>query len=230
MIVLSRFGYLQSAFPNDPSSARQADALVELLDWLKIDRIPVAGGSAGALSAVQFALRHPEPTSALILVVPAANVRGRDPIKMGRTTEWLVRRLTTSDFLFWSATKAARDHMIGTLLATDPKLVEQAAEPERERVSRILEEILPVSWRWRGMLNDTKLAGDPARVDFTRVSAPTLVIAVEDDRFGTAETARDIAAAVPNAKLVIYRQGGHIWVDHDAELWREVAAFADAHQ
>jgi 2-hydroxy-6-oxonona-2,4-dienedioate hydrolase len=48
---------------------------------------------------------------------------------------------------------------------------------------------------------------------------------VEDDRFGTAATARDIAAAVPCAKLVIYPQGGHIWVGHDRELWTEVEAF-----
>lgn len=230
VIAPSRFGYLQSAFPDEPSSARQADAFVELLDGLKIDRIPVAGGSAGALSAVEFALRYPERTSALILVVPAANLRGRDPVQMSGTTEWLVRRLTTSDFLFWSGTKVARYRMVGTLLATNPKLAEQASAMERQRVNRILAEILPVSWRWRGMLNDAKLAGHPAQVDFRKLSVPTLVISVEDDRFGTAETARDIAAAVPDAKLVIYPQGGHVWVGHDAELWREVAAFVDAHQ
>jgi 2-hydroxy-6-oxonona-2,4-dienedioate hydrolase len=230
VIAPSRFGYLRSAFPDDPSSARQADAFVELLDQLKIGRIPVAGGSAGALSAVQFAIRHPDRTSGLILVVPAANVRGRDPVEMSGTTEWLVRRLTTSNFLFWSATQSARNQMIGTLLATDPKLVEETSGPERQRVNRILEEILPVSRRWRGMLNDARTAGHPARVDFTKVSVPTLVISVEDDRFGTAQTARDIAAAVPDAKLVIYPQGGHVWVGHDDDLWWEVAAFVDAHQ
>ena len=57
------------------------------------------------------------------------------------------------------------------------------------------------------------------------MTVPTLVISVEDDRFGTAQTARDIAAAVPNAKLVVYPSGGHIFVGHDAELWREVGHF-----
>lgn len=60
IISPSRFGYLRSAFPADPSSENQADAFVRLLDHLKIDRLPVAGGSAGALSAPQFALRHPD--------------------------------------------------------------------------------------------------------------------------------------------------------------------------
>src|SRR5690242_16486728 len=57
VIAPSRFGYLRSGFPADSSSERQADAFVELLDHLKIEKVAVAGGSAGALSAVQFALR-----------------------------------------------------------------------------------------------------------------------------------------------------------------------------
>ena len=228
VIAPSRFGYLRSDFPPDPSSERQADAFVELLDQLKIDKLPVAGGSAGALSAVQLALRHPDRVSALILVVPAANVRGQDPVKMGALAEFLVRRLSTSDLLFWLATKAWRDAMIGTLLATDPALVDHAPPADRARAHRILEEILPVSLRWRGMLNDARLAGNPARADFQALRVPTLVISVEDDRFGTAATARDIAASVPGARLVIYPQGGHIWVGHDAELWRAVEGFLQA--
>jgi len=229
IIAPSRFGYLRSDFPSDPSSERQADALAQLLDHLNIDRVAVAGGSAGALSAVQFALRHPDRTSALILVVPAANVRGRDPVEMSNIAAFFVRRLVTSDLLFWIALKTRRDQMIGTLLATDPELVANASAAEGQRAQRILDEIMPVSRRWRGMLNDANLAGHPARVDFTKIKVPTLVISVEDDRFGTAATARDIAAAVPGAKLVIYPHGGHIWVGHDAEVWREVAAFVRAH-
>lgn len=227
IIAPSRFGYLRSDFPADPSSERQADALAELLDRLGIERLAVAGGSAGALAAVQFALRHPERTSALVLIVPAANVRGADPVKMSAAEEFMVRRLARSDFLFWAASRVARDRMIGTLLATDPRLVRAAPAAERRRAHRILEEIMPVSRRWRGMLNDGKLAGDRARVDFSRIAVPTLVISVEDDRFGTAQTARDIAAAVPGARLLIYPEGGHIWVGHDAALWREVRAFVE---
>jgi 2-hydroxy-6-oxonona-2,4-dienedioate hydrolase len=228
VIAPSRFGYLRSDFPNDPSSERQADAFVEMLDKLGIERLPVAGGSAGALSAVQFALRHPQRCSALILVVPAANVRGTDPVEMTRLQQFLVREMTTSDLLFWAGVKLRRDQMIGTLLATDPALVHQASQQEQRRVERVLDEILPVSLRSRGMLNDAKLAGRPARVDFTKITVPTLVISAEDDRFGTASTARDIAAAVPRARLIIYPSGGHVWVGHDEDVWTQVARFLAA--
>lgn len=82
VIAPSRFGYLRSSWPAEPSAERQADAFVDLLDQLKLDKVAVAGGSAGALSAVQFALWHPDRTSALILIVPAANFEGHDPNEM----------------------------------------------------------------------------------------------------------------------------------------------------
>jgi len=225
VIAPSRFGYLRSEFPRDPSSERQADAFAEMLDKLAIERLPVAGGSAGALSAVQFALRHPDRCSALILVVPAANVRGTDPVEMTPLQQFLVRQMATSDLLFWAGLKLRREQMVGTLLATDPSLVRRASPAEQRRVDRVLEEILPVSRRSRGMLNDAKLAGRPARVDFTKIAVPTLVISAEDDRFGTASTAREIAASVPGARLVIYPSGGHVWVGHDEDVWAEVARF-----
>ena len=115
--------------------------------------------------------------------------------------------------------------MIGTLLATDPALVRNASPSERARADRILDEIMPVEPRSRGMLNDARLAGNPARIDFSRIRVPTLVVSAEDDRFGTASTARDIAAAVPGARLLIFAEGGHIWVGHDQELWSAVANF-----
>lgn len=55
VIAPSRFGYLRSDFPVNPSLAEQADALASLLDNLGIDRIAVIGGSAGALSAIPSA-------------------------------------------------------------------------------------------------------------------------------------------------------------------------------
>ena len=123
-IAPSRFGYLRSSFPHDHSAEAQADAFVALLNHLKLRKVAVAGGSAGAVSAVQFALRHPERTSALIPIVPAANVEGHDPNEMTPAQEWLVRRLLTSDFLYWGARKVAPGQLIGFLLATDPALLD----------------------------------------------------------------------------------------------------------
>ncbi len=229
VIAPSRFGYLRSSWPADPSSERQADAFVDLLDRLKLGKVAVAGGSAGALSAVQFALRHPERTSALILIVPAANVEGHDPNQMSPAQEWLVRRLVTSDFLFWAARESFGERLIGLLLATDPSLLDKAPH-ERRRAYAILDRILPISARWRGMLNDAKLTGHPTRVDFPRLRVPLLLLSAQDDRFGTAPTARAIQRQVPGSRLIIYPTGGHIFVGHQRDSAAETAQFIREHQ
>lgn len=225
VIAPSRFGYLRSSFPADHSSEAQADAFVALLDHQKLRKVVVAGGSAGALSAVQFALRHPDRTSALILIVPAANVEGQDPNEMSPAQEWIVRRLITSDFFYWAARKVAPKQLIGFLLATDPALLDQVPPEERERAYRILDQMLPISARWRGMLNDANLAGHPARVDFRRISIPTLIISAEDDRFGTAGTSKAIARQIPSAQLLLFPDGGHVLLGHDAQSALAIARF-----
>ena len=230
VIAPSRFGYLRSSFPADHSSQAQADAFVALLDHLKLEKVVVAGGSAGALSAVQFALRHPERTSALILIVPAANVQGHDPNQMSPTQEWLVRRLVTSDFLYWSGRKIAPKQLIGFLLATDPALLDQVPADERDRAYRILDQMLPISARWQGMLNDAQLAGHPARMDFRGIRIPTLIISAEDDRFGTAGTSKAIARQMPSSRLLLFPNGGHVLLGHDAASAREIAQFVKQHQ
>ncbi len=205
IIAPSRFGYLRTAFPDDPSLDNQADAFADLLDHLKIERLPVMGGSAGALSALQFAVRHPSRCSAVVAIVPATFVPGRAPVRPGRIGAAIMEYGLQSDFLFWAGMTLAEDKMIATLLATDPALVRKAASPEEQaRVRNILREILPVSARSKGLLNDGLQAGTPPEQKIETIKAPTLAISMEDDRFGTADAARHIAATVPGAELVIY--------------------------
>ncbi len=228
VISPSRFGYLGSAFPTDPSSENQADAFVDLLDALDIDRIPVIGGSAGALSALAFAIRHPDRCAALIPVVPAAYAPNRPPARpWSPGQERLVEAALGSDFLFWAAMSAMPDLMIGSVLATDPALFAAAMPDERSRVQAILDAILPVSERAQGLLNDMRLAGDPQPLPLEAITAPTLAISVEDDRYLTADAARYIADRVAGARLILYPTGGHVWIGHNAELFSAIQGFIE---
>jgi 2-hydroxy-6-oxonona-2,4-dienedioate hydrolase len=218
VIAPSRFGYLRSDFPDDPSAANQAEAFAALLDHLNIKRLPVIGGSAGALCATAFALRYPDRCSALILLVPAANVDGHDPVRMTALQEKVVRMLLSSDFLYWSLLETAPEKLIGALLATDPELLRTVSDNERNRAFSILSAMMPIGARTKGMLNDARQAGSPAKLDFPALHVPLLLISAEDDRFATAATARQIAAKVTGAQLHILPDGGHIWLGHDDEV------------
>jgi pimeloyl-ACP methyl ester carboxylesterase len=185
----------------------------------------VIGGSAGALPAAAFALRHPGRCSHLVLLVPAMNLEGRDPVAFTALQAFFVERLLGSDLWFGAALQAAPGFLMRTLLATDPALLASVAPRERERARLILNELMPVSARTRGMLHDARMAGAPTALDLSAIRVPTLVVSAEDDLFGTAGTARTIAGRVPGARLLMLPDGGHIWLGHDDEVARAIARF-----
>jgi pimeloyl-ACP methyl ester carboxylesterase len=227
VIAPSRFGYLGSPLPPDPSPQAQADAFASLLDRLGIEKVAVCGGSAGALSALEFALRHPVRTAALVLVVPAVFRPREVPRAWSPVTERLVTAALGSDLLFWAAIRLAPRLVIRHVLATDPALVDRAAPEERARVQAMLEGILPVGPRARGILEDTRRVGNPAPVAAERMTVPTLILSCADDLYGTAAAARDLAARIPGAELVIHPAGGHLLVGCAGESRAAIARFLD---
>jgi pimeloyl-ACP methyl ester carboxylesterase len=228
VIAMSRFGYLRTPLPQDASAAAQADAHACLLDALGIRQAAVIGASAGAPSAMQFALRHPDRCSALVLLVPAAYVPrpgGAPPMRTPAWTEFLFETALRSDFLFWLAPRISRSTVMRAILATPPAVVEDASAPEQARVAEMLEQILPVSPRRLGLLNDAAVTSSLQRYELERIAAPTLVISVADDLFGTFDAARYTAEHVPGARFIGYPSGGHLWVGHQDEVVSEIADF-----
>lgn len=228
VIAMSRFGYLRTPLPADASAAAQADAHACLLDALNIRRASIIGASAGAPSSMQFALRHPDRTAALVLLVPAAYVPrpgGAPPMKTPPGTQFLFDTALRSDFLFWVAPRVARDTVIRALLATPPALVEAASPEEKARVAQLIDQVLPVSPRRRGLINDAAVTSSLPRYELERIAAPTLVVSARDDLFGTFDGARYSAEHIPGARFIGYPDGGHLWVGHHAQLMSELAAF-----
>ena len=218
VIAMSRFGYLRTPLPADASAAAQADAHACLLDALKIRRAAVIGASAGAPSSMQFALRHPDRCSALVLLVPAAYVPragGAPPMKTSAWTEFLFDTALRSDFLFWAAPRISRSTVIRAILATPTAVVENASAAEQARVTKMINHILPVTPRRQGLLNDAAVTSSLPRYELERIAAPTLAISLADDLFGTFDGARYIG----------YPSGGHLWVRRQEELVSVIAAF-----
>ena len=230
IIAPSRFGYLRTPLPADASAQAQADAHACLLDALGIERAALIGASAGAPSTLQFALRHPGRTVALVLLVPALYApRPGDaaPLTTPPETPWLFETALDSDFLFWLATRVARDAMLRGLLATSPELLDAADEPEQARVNAMLNQILPVRPRRLGLLNDAAVTSTLPPYPLERVRAPALAIAADDDGFGTDDSARHAAAHIAGAELLLWPTGGHVLVGRDAETTATIVRFLD---
>lgn len=224
VVAMSRFGYLRTPLPADASPAAQADAHACLLDALGIDRAAIVGVSAGAPSSLQFALRHPQRTTAMALLVPLAYAPGI-PSEPSPLARFMYEKAVRSDFLYWSVLKLAPSVVVKTILATPPEVLQRADMQEQARVRTIMQRILPVSARHAGLLNDAAIGGTIGRYELEWISAPTLVISLKDDLYGTYQSACYSAAHIPGARFIGYDRGGHVWVAHHAQIVAELVAF-----
>ena len=225
VIAMSRFGYLRTPMPADASPAAQADAHVCLLDALGIRQAAVLGGSAGGPSAMQMAIRHPGRVTALVLLVPLAYKPDALADSAKPLTPWaekMLMQLIGSDFLFWAGLHVARDQVIRYVLATPPGQVAAASPQERARVNAMLDHILPVSKRAAGLRSDSVLGKNMASYPLESIRAPTLVVSVRDDGYGTYASSQYTASRIPGAKFIGFDTGGHIWVGHDEEVQAEI--------
>jgi 2-hydroxy-6-oxonona-2,4-dienedioate hydrolase len=230
VIAPSRFGYLGTPLPADASPPAQADAHACLLDALGIERAAVLGASAGALSAMQLAIRHPQRVASLVLLVPLAY----RPAAAAETppsplAEKVLLSLIGSDFVYWSAMHLARDQVIARVLATPPVVVAAASPAEQARVQAMVNSILPLSLRAEGLRNETKIATHLQPYALEAIRAPTLLISARDDGYGTYASAEYTASRIANAKFIGFEQGGHLWVGHDDDVHRAVVAHVSLH-
>ena len=231
VIAMSRFGYLRTPLPADASPTAQADAHACLLDALALPKAVVLGGSAGAPSAIQFCLRHASRCSAMVLLVPAlfpGPRAGEPPVKPPAPPSAILNSILGSDFFFWLNAKLARDTMLERIFATPARDFHAAPADEQERLLAAMRNALPMGPRRKGLWNDVAIVASGERYELERVSAPTLVITVENDLFGIYESARQAAWRIPGARLVSFPTGGHLWVGRHREVIAEIRAFLKA--
>jgi pimeloyl-ACP methyl ester carboxylesterase len=231
VIAPSRFGYLGTPLPDDASAQAQADAHACLLDALKVPRAAIMGVSAGGPSALQLALRHPERTTALVLLVPATYAPrpdGAAPRRASRATMFLFDTALRSDFLFWAGSKVAHRTFARAILGTPPEVAAGASPEEQGRLQEVLDHILPVSARRVGLLNDAKVVSTLPRYVLERITAPTLAVSSADDLYGTYAGARFTAEHVRNGRFIGYPSGGHMLVGRDADAAAQIMKFLTA--
>jgi pimeloyl-ACP methyl ester carboxylesterase len=226
IIAPSRFGFLHTPLPsaNAMSFAAQADSFADMLEQLGIEKVAVVGFSAGGPSSIEFALRHPDKTSHLVLV--SAVVHDEPPLQP--SDDAVLNGLFKSDFAFWVLGKYMQPQLLSFLGVTSEI---QASLTPQDRVwvsDSFLPSLNPISPRQPGMLND--------RINFVsidypleRIEAPTLVINAKDDTLVNPSHSLYAKENIPNAVHIQFDSGGHVLLGQHEMIKSDITEFLTQH-
>jgi pimeloyl-ACP methyl ester carboxylesterase len=210
--------------PTGYSAEDMADDLAAILESLGEPRRPVlVGNSFGGLVALTFAHRHPEQARALVLVDGQIADRDYGP-QMSATLglegeerdrkieemfgEWLERHLIDGEL--------DRD-------AADMKTITERTRSRRRRPAEINVERL---------VHGTTIAADIERTpalapeDLAAIRCPVLAVYGEGSEL--LEKSREVAAQLPDCRLVVLPEAAHFVLLHQRDrLAEEIAGFVD---
>jgi pimeloyl-ACP methyl ester carboxylesterase len=215
-IAPSRFGYLGSSMPLGATPAHQADALAALLDALGIDQIDVIAESAGATSALQLALRHPERVKHLAVLV------GNLPGSPTAVVQPSVAKLFNRQLPLWVLRTLAPSMMV-RLVAGIPKEFAMSREDARF-VAEFIDSLFPVSPE--GVDFDAFVSNaDVNDYNLEAIQVPTLIIHTKDDQVASHEASRRAAERIPGARFVSLESGGHLTLGQTKSISGELTDF-----
>jgi pimeloyl-ACP methyl ester carboxylesterase len=182
-----------SAPPGPYSTAMLADDCAELIGELGLGPVPVAGISMGGAIAQELALRHPGLVSKLVLVSTWARLD----------------RYAAEIFQNLAAMRAQADRAAFTQLLQlwiwNPGWFEQSAAglvAERAAAG-------PAMAQHAFAAQAMACAGHDTASRLGQISVPTLITAGSRDVFTPLRFARQLAAAIPGARLEIFDEAAH---------------------
>lgn len=220
-LYISRFGYLRSAMPDEPSAKLQAKVYNDLLDFLHLERLFIMGNSAGGPSAIHFAVDYPEKCSGIILVSSAVlgNTKALPP-------KPFMRAVFGSDFLYWCTVTLFGTRMVSMFV---PGSIWETLPPQEKEtlLDNVFLSVLPVSMRTGGILFDTYVSNPSidGKINFERITSPALIIHAVDDPAPPVEGARLLSKRIPKCEFVSYETGGHLILDHEDDIRRTISRF-----
>ncbi|MFC1997442.1 alpha/beta fold hydrolase [Chloroflexota bacterium] len=222
-VAPSRFGYLGTPLPQNPSPETQADAYAALLDALEIERVPIIGISAGGPSSLQFVLRHPERCTGLVMV-SAVSQAMIDVASNPEVMEKLIDGFLSSDWMAWLGLQLAI-HKIIPPMGVPIQVIKGIDDLDTRWLQTLLAYVLPLHSRRAGLVNDFSQIFKLGVFPSNQIHIPTLIIHAQDDSLVSIKQGRFSAELIPNSRLVELSSGGHLLLGQRASVQSEVEPF-----
>jgi proline-specific peptidase len=234
LIMLNPRGTAGSERPADPRAYQTDDYVAdldELRDHLGLERMPLMGFSHGGVVAQAYAAKHPARVSRLVLASTLA--------RFGSEQE--------------AAMKAGMDKRSGQPWYADSAAALEEEQDGKFRTDQELAELVfrempfyfahygPAEAGYVDTIRSDTFNADALRLfnaeifskfdlrdQLPSITAPTLVIAGEDDFICGPVCAREMSAAIPGAREVIIGDAGHMtFIEQPQAFHDEVAGFLD---
>ncbi len=171
-----------------------ADAVVELMDAVDVERATVVGLSLGGLVAMELGLRYPDRVEGLVLTATTAAPLTPEEAEMRRAT----------------AAQLERDGMLDHALEMAGRLFGPAARRDPSLVLPVLETMLTTSPAGAA----AALRGRAERPPYDRLlgelRVPALVLAGDEDSYSTEEITAQLVASLPDPEVLILPGIGHL--------------------
>jgi pimeloyl-ACP methyl ester carboxylesterase len=215
-IFVSRPGYLRTPLETGVSFEEQADAYASFLDELGIYRTAIIAISGGGPSALQFALRHPDRCSGLVLIAANADVNAGQSNDEKTNRIWLppamISKLLFSDFTSWLIVRTAqimpRVYLKPMLGADYVELV--IDNPERVNYfTEFMNSMALFSERRAGAFNDGEQYLNYTGYPLENITIPTLILHGTEDQYVTSAEQIQLDDILPNSEYIEIEGGTH---------------------
>lgn len=183
------------------------DAFVEdlevVVDKLGLERFPLLGISQGAAVSIEYAARHPERVSGLILIGGYASGWRHHASAEEQARRDAVRTLTE---VGWGTDNPSYRHIFSQTFMPDADAAHLAWFDEFQRLTTSPGNAA----RFQDAFGDIDV-----RDRLGQVRAPTIVLHSRHDQRIPLDQGREMASAIPDAQFVPLESRNHILVDHE---------------
>jgi proline iminopeptidase len=225
-----------SVQPEEVSIASEINDLEAVRGYFRLESCVVLGHSWGGLLAMEYALRHPQRISHLILMntAPASHddyllFRQERLIRQEGDAEALEKISSSASYTQGDPDAVAEYYRIHYKAALKrPELLESLIASLRASFTR--EGILKGRAIEDRLMDETWLSGDYNLLPrLARLDLPALIIHGDYD-FVPVECAARIAQAIPGARFVVLKDTGHFsYLESPVEVRKIIGAFLQRH-
>ena len=216
LITPSRPGYGKTPLGNNKTPKKAAELIIELLNYLSLQKVIVYGISAGGLTAIELAANYPDKVNKLVLASAVSKKWLDDNGKTYRTAKMMFDPKMES--FIWGTVKLF-SRVFPNMIAKSffPQFSNKELHKLRKEDAQELVSSMKYYRSKNGFVND--INQDIEEGTLSKITCPTLIIHSENDNSVSLEHPENAHRLIENSEIEsLQNQWGHLfWIEADSK-------------